>query len=256
MEYEYEYEYIPAGMTVADTVNGSGPLSLPKEYRPRERLIRAGPESLSDQDLLSIILVSGVRGKNVTLVAQELLMRLDREKAIPPVKELSRLTGLGESKACTVAAMLEFGRRKWASGQRIRHPADIYNIIRHHADRRQERFICLSLNGAHEVLASRIVTIGLVNRTIIHPREVFADPILDRASAIAVAHNHPSGNLQPSEEDNEITSRLKAAADILGINFLDHLIFSETSFYSFRQDGYLSGLREERQNEPFPQIVL
>jgi len=235
---EYTYETAPE-LRLQKGSLCPGPLSLPKEDRPRERLIRYGPESLSDEALLSIILVSGVRGKSVTLVARKLLERLDREKDIPPVAELRRLAGLGVSKACTVAAMLEFGRRKWAAGLRIRYPIDAYNLIRHHADRRQERFICLSLNGAHEVLATRIVTIGLVNRTIVHPREVFADPILDRASAIIVAHNHPSGNLRPSEEDNEITRRLKSAAEILGVNFLDHLIFSENSYFSFRQDGFL-----------------
>ena len=220
------------------------PLSLPKEKRPRERLIELGPESLSDQDLLSVILVSGIKGKNVSILSRELLVKLDREKHIPTVEELRRLMGMGLSKACTVAAMLEFGRRKWASGQRIRNPKDIHRLIRHHADRRQERFLCLSLNGAHEVLAVRIVTIGLVNRTIVHPREVYADPILDRASAVAVAHNHPSGNLQPSAEDQEITDRLKAAADILGLNFLDHMIFSESFYFSFRQEGLINNQKE------------
>ena len=237
---EYCYERAPLALSVK-TSRTSGPLSLAREDRPRERLIRAGPESLSDEELLSIILVSGIQGKNVTLLSQELLYKLDTESGIPSVSELQRLAGLGVSKACTVAAMLEFGRRKWASGQRVRHPVDIYNLIRHHADRRQERFLCLSLNGAHEVLAVRIVTIGLVNRTIIHPREVFADPIHDRASAIVVAHNHPSGSLKPSSEDNEITRRLMASADLLGLNFLDHLIFSETSFFSFRQEGLIGG---------------
>ena len=234
---KYKYDSTP-GIAVRDGRYNlcPGPLSLPREYRPRERLISSGPEALSDEELLSIILGSGVRGKNVSRLARELLEKLDGEKNIPAVEDLCSLSGMGTAKACTVAAMLEIGRRKWAGGQKIRRPADIYNIIRHHADRRQERFLCLSLNGAHEVLATRIVTIGLVNRTIIHPREVFADAILDRASAIIVAHNHPSGNLQPSEEDNEITRRLKAAADILGISFLDHLIFSETSFFSFRQE--------------------
>ena len=216
-----------------------GPLSLPREDRPRERLIESGPESLSDQDLLSIILVSGIRGKNVRMLAKELLSKLDREKHIPTVKELSGLGGMGQSKACIVAAMLEFGRRKWASGQKVRQPGDVYALIRHHADRRQERFLCLSLNGAHEILASRIVTIGLVNRTIVHPREVFADPIQDRTSSIVVAHNHPSGNLEPSEEDNEITHKLKTAAGILGLNFLDHIIFSERFYFSYRQEGLL-----------------
>ena len=244
---EYKYRSPPPDIGVRDDAPGRlsfGPLSLPKKERPRERLIRSGPEALSDQDLLSIILVSGVRGKNVTLLAGELLEKLDREKNIPPVKELRSLAGLGESKACAVAAMLEFGRRKWAGGQRIRQPGDIYSLIRHHADRQQERFICISLNGAHELLATRIVTIGLVNRTIVHPREVFADPIIDRASAIAVAHNHPSGNVHPSGEDNEITTRLKMAADILGINFLDHLIFSETAYFSFRREGLIDAACE------------
>jgi DNA repair protein RadC len=243
---EYCKESAPLGLSVRES-RCPGPLSLAKEDRPRERLIRAGPESLSDEELLSIILVSGIRGKNVTLLSQELLHKLNNGKEIPSVNELRRLAGLGVSKACTVSAMLEFGRRKWASGQRIRHPEDIFNLIRHHADRRQERFLCLSLNGAHEVLAVRIVTIGLVNRTIIHPREVFADPIHDRASAIVVAHNHPSGSLKPSMEDNEITGRLKASADLLGLNFLDHLIFSETSFFSFRQEGLIGEGNGEKE---------
>ena len=239
MEYDHDPPRVDVGVRDASIGICFGPRSLPKEERPRERLIRSGPESLSDQDLLSILLVSGIRGKNVTLLAQELLLKLDSEKNIPPVKELCRLTGMGESKACSVVAMLEFGRRKWASGQRIRHPDDIHNLIKHHADRRQERFLCLSLNGAHEVQAVRIVTIGLVNRTIVHPREVFADPILDRASAIIVAHNHPSGSLKPSGEDFEITQRLKNAADILGIGFLDHLIFSGTGYFSFSKEGLI-----------------
>ncbi|AEF82206.1 RadC family protein [Leadbettera azotonutricia] len=217
----------------------ASPSVLPAEDRPRERLAKSGPASLSDQDLLAVILVSGIKGRNVLVIARDLLDSLDREKDIPSVKELCSLTGMGESKACTIAAMLEFGRRKWALGQRIKTPQDIYSLIRHYADRRQERFICISLNGAHEVLAVRIVTIGLVNRTIVHPREVFADPLLDRASAVAVAHNHPSGELDPSVEDNEITMKLKAAADILGIHFLDHLIFSENSWFSYRQSGLI-----------------
>ena len=242
---EFYYEESQTGFFPAEKLNEKylSPISKSKEQRPREKLIRSGPESLSDEDLLSIILVSGIKGKNVSVLAEELLSKLDGEKEIPPVPELCGMTGMCISKACAVVAMLEFGRRKWASGQRVRNPADIFSLIRHHADRRQERFLCLSLNGAHELLALRIVTIGLVNRTIIHPREVFADPILDRASSIAVAHNHPSGNLQPSEEDNEITVRLKAAADILGLGFLDHLIFSEKSFYSYRQKGLIDNSR-------------
>jgi len=239
MEYLYERNH-----AYMDSKKGSsveGPLSLPKDDRPREKLIRLGPESLSDEELLSIILVSGIRGKNVTLVARELLKKLDKEKNIPPIKELCSLGGMGEPKACTVAAMLEFGRRKWAGRQKIRGPLDIYHAVRHYAERSQERFICLSLNGAHEVIAKRVITVGLVNRTIVHPREVFADPIVDRASAVIAAHNHPSGSLEPSRDDIDITRRLESAAKILGIVFLDHLIFSQMAYFSFRQAGLTKG---------------
>ena len=211
---------------------------LPSQERPRERILAHGPDVLSDRDLLAVILNAGIRGKNVRLLAAELIDRLDGEKGIPSVKDLTVLGGMGESKACAIVAMLEYGRRRWGvGGSRINNPIDAYSLVRHYADRRQERFICLSLNGAHNVLAVRIVTIGLVNRTIIHPREVFSDPLMDRASAVIIAHNHPSGRLIPSAEDDEITDRLKGAADVLGIGLLDHLIFSETDFFSYSQNG-------------------
>lgn len=222
----------------------SGPRSLPLAQRPRERLIKFGAETLSDRDLLSILLNTGVKGKSVSILAEELLNRLEQDKEIPPVKELIRLTGVGESKACAVAAMLEFGRRRWGmTGIKIASPNDIFSTVRHYADRRQERFICLSLNGAHEILAVRVVTVGLVNRTIIHPREVFADPISDRSCAICVAHNHPSGELKPSTDDDEVTLTLLKAAKILGIRFLDHIIFSAAAYFSYRQSGRMP--REE-----------
>ncbi|WP_010257804.1 RadC family protein [Treponema primitia] len=221
---------------------GLNPLSLPQAKRPRERLNSDGPGALTDHDLLAILLNTGVQGKNVSVLAMELLELLDRDKGIPSIKELCRLTGMGVSKASAIAAMLEFGRRRWgASGTHIKHPTDIFNTVRHFADRRQERFVCLSLNGAHELLKVRTVTLGLVNKTIVHPREVFADPIQDRASAICVAHNHPSGQLKPSPEDGEITFQLFEAAKILGLRFLDHVIFTDTGYFSYRQAGLLGG---------------
>jgi len=242
MENAICYEQIPPLTTLEEGLSKvSGPLGLPKSERPRERLMALGPASLTDRELLSVLLNSGIKGKDVLVLAGELVERLDSERRIPPVQELANMIGLGYSKACAVVAMLEYGRRRWGPcGSRINHPSDAYALIRHFADRRQERFICISLNGAHETLAVRIVTIGLVNRTIVHPREVFSDPLIDRSSAIIVAHNHPSGRLQPSEEDEEITRRLKATADLLGISLLDHLIFSETEYFSFSQEGRLN----------------
>ena len=111
-------------------------------------------------------------------------------------------------------------------------------LIQHFADRKQESFIVISLNGAHEVLAIRVVSIGLVNRTIVHPREVFADPIQDRAVAVIIAHNHPSGQLEPSDEDRNITRKLSEAGSIIGISVLDHLILSPNGGYlSFVESG-------------------
>jgi DNA repair protein RadC len=220
-------------------------LDLRPVQRPRERLISRGPEALSDAELLAILLNSGIKGKGVAELAGELLSMLDLNKEIPTVDKLASLTGMGKAKACAVAAMLEFGRRRWgAAGAAIRQPDEIYTLIRHNADRKQERFISLSLNGAHEVLAVRVVTIGLVNKTIVHPREVFADIIQDRAFAFIVAHNHPSGRLLPSGEDDEITERLAKAAKILGLHFLDHLIFSDEGWWSYRQNGRLERLGE------------
>ena len=213
---------------------------MPFDERPREKMKTRGPTALSDKELLAILLNTGIQGKNVKTLAGDLLGLLDRNKDIPSVKEISRLPGIGPSKACAVAAMLEFGRRRYGSlSARIKQPSDIFTLIRHYADRKQERFISLSLNGAHEVLAVRIVTIGLVNKTIVHPREVFADLIQDRAAAFCVAHNHPSGQLEGSQEDEEITARLQSAARILGLHFVDHIVFSETAWWSFRENGRL-----------------
>ena len=111
--------------------------------------------------------------------------------------------------------------------------------IRHYADRKQEHFLSVSLNGAHEIIAVRVVSIGLVNRTIVHPREVFADPLTDRAAAVVVAHNHPSGQVQPSMEDRDVTRRLKSAGDTLGMKLLDHVVFSTLGYYSFLEHGEL-----------------
>jgi DNA repair protein RadC len=217
------------------------PGDLPEDLRPRERLLRDGPEALSDKELLAILLNTGIKGKNVSVLAGELRERLDADKNIPSVKELSAMPGIGASRACSIVAMLEFGRRRWsARGVRIKTAGDIFPLIRHYADSRQERFISVSLNGAHEVIAVRVVTVGLVNKSLVHPREVFADVIADRASAVCVAHNHPSGIVKPSEQDDEVTEMLQEASSILGISFLDHLIFTENEYYSYRHAGSIN----------------
>ena len=206
---------------------------IPLEDRPREKLIRVGAMALTDHELLAVLLGSGTKGCDVLTLAKRVLTELDTHRQPSPQDLVSSIPGLGPAKAGVVLAALEFSRRRIApDGVRIREPADVIPLIRHLADRKQETFVCVSLNGAHEIIATRIVTIGLVNLCQVHPREVFADPITDRACAVVVAHNHPSGDLTPSREDLNVTQRLKDAALILGIKLLDHIIFSQRGFYS------------------------
>ncbi|MGO8695469.1 MAG: RadC family protein [Rectinemataceae bacterium] len=206
----------------------------------RERLASEGPFSLSDGELIAALIGTGMQGKGVMALAEEVLGLLDSSRSMPDPALLRNIGGMGEAKACAVAAALELGRRVYGSREtRVASPRDIWPIVSHWADRKQERFVCCSLNGAHELIAARIVSVGLVNRTVVHPREVFADPLTDRACAVVVAHNHPSGRLEPSPEDREITIRLKSAADTLGLALLDHIIFSREGFYSFVEHGLL-----------------
>jgi DNA repair protein RadC len=205
---------------------------------PRELMLAGGPGCLSDQQLVETILGSGIRGKDIKKLAEEVLELYDRFGPELSSDQLIMINGLGVAKTTLLCAAMELGRRMYrpASGK-VREPSDALRFIRHYSDRKQEMFICISLNGAHEVIKTRVVSIGLVNRTIVHPREVFADPLGDRASAIIVAHNHPSGNTEPSLEDEEVTVRLRHTGEILGIQLLDHIIFSGDSYYSFNENN-------------------
>lgn len=210
---------------------------LPVEKRPRERLEKNGATALSDLELLTIMISSGSKERPVHMLAKELLWLMDTVPTLD-IQNLRNVKGLGPAKAAIICAALELGRRRLPLKKRqITSPEDVYPLIQHYGTRQQEHFISISLNGAHEVMAISVVSIGLVNRTLVHPREVFAEAVKERATAIIIAHNHPSGNLQPSDEDREVTKRLKHAGDILGIKILDHLIFDQDHFYSLTEGG-------------------
>lgn len=206
---------------------------LPPEERPREKLFKNGVKNLSDTELVSILLGKGVRGKGLYSLSQEVLSMLDRNNYRIEEKFFLDIGGLGKAKAASLAAAFELSRRILCpEAVRIKSPADLYLCVKHYADRKQELFISVSLNGAHEVIAIRTVTIGLINRSLVHPREVFADPLSDRAAAVIVCHNHPSGNLEPSTEDRDVTKRLSDAGEVLGVPLLDHIIFSQKGYFS------------------------
>ena len=186
-----------------------------------------GVRYLSDYDLLKLI----TQVKDCNLEANNEIsesINISEKSFI----ELLNKKSLNEAQACSLIASLELGRRLYScSLKKITKASDIYPEIQHYADRKQEQFIVVSLNGAHEIIAIRVVSIGTLTKTIIHPREVFSDPIADRAAAIIIAHNHPSGNTEPSDEDILITERLTKAGTILGIPVLDHLILSPNCDY-------------------------
>jgi DNA repair protein RadC len=213
---------------------------MPEHDRPREKLLRKGAAALSDQELLAVLLGKGTPGMDVMTLAGKLARTIDEKGLAVKAEDLTSFEGVGDAKATLILAAIEFARRRIKpDGAKIETPADLLPHVRHFADRKQEHLICATINGANEILNIRVVSIGLIDRTPVHPREVFADALSDRASAIIVAHNHPSGGLEPSAYDVEVTNQLKAAGVVVGVALLDHIIFNRTDYYSFLEDGRL-----------------
>jgi len=213
---------------------------LPELDRPREKLLARGPQALSDAELLAVLIRAGTKGRSAIGVASTILERAGPDLARWQVGDFVQVGGVGPAKACQILAALEFARRHFQRGaRRITKPEDAHPYVQHIADKKQEYFVCLSLSGAHEVLESRVVTVGLLTSSQVHPREVFADAIADRAAAVILAHNHPSGNLEPSPEDLALTRQLVEAGKILGIEVLDHLIVTKGGHTSLKALGHL-----------------
>ncbi len=207
---------------------------------PRERMGERGPAALSDEELVSLLVGTGVPGRSVELVSRDVVSLIDRINGPPEAADLRSIAGLGPAKVAGIVAAFELGRRVLCPGRhKVRSPADILPVVDRFVERPQECFLSISLNGAHEITAARVVTMGLVNRTVVHPREVFAPALADRAAALILAHNHPSGCLEPSAEDGEVTRRLVSVGQLLGIPVLDHVIFSSRGYYSFLEHDAL-----------------
>lgn len=213
---------------------------IPKHERPREKLLTRGAKALSDQELLAILLGKGTPGMDVLTLAGKLVKAVDEKGLDLHPDDLVQFDGVGDAKATLILAAIEFARRRIKpEGTKIETPADLLPLIRHYADRKQEHFIAASINGANEVMNIRVVSIGLVDRTSVHPREVFADALTDRASGLIVAHNHPAGALEPSAWDIKVTKQLKAAGEVVGVALLDHIVFNKSGYFSFLEVGKL-----------------
>jgi DNA repair protein RadC len=213
---------------------------IPKPDRPREKLLAKGAGALSDRELLAVLLGKGTPQMDVMTLAAKLARVIDEKGLNIRADDLTGFEGVGEAKATLILAAIEFARRRIKpAGVKIETPADVLPLIRHYADRRQEHFLAITINGANEVLNVRVISIGLIDRSPVHPREVFADAVAERASGIVVAHNHPAGSVEPSPADIDATKQLKEAGKWVGIELLDHIIFNRLGYFSFLENGRL-----------------
>ena len=213
---------------------------IAKHDRPREKLLAKGAAGLSDQELLAVMLGKGTAKMDVMTLAAKLARVIDEKGLNVCAADLMDFDGVGEAKSTLILAAIEFARRRIKPASvKIETPADVLPLIRHYTDRKQEHLLAITINGANEVLNIRVVSIGLIDRTLFHPREAFADAVADRASGIIIAHNHPSGPLEPSPADIEATRQLKKAGEIVGIELLDHVIFNKLNYFSFLESGRL-----------------
>lgn len=205
-----------------------------KDLRPREKLQARGAAALSDYELLMAMIGSGNAQADVTKIAREVRKILSEKGSDLAYEDLLKIKGLGAAKATQIMAGFELWRRQFEVGERpiIDSAEKAVELLSDIRDKKQEYFVSLTLDGANRLIAKRVISIGTLTASLVHPREVFAEAVTDRAASIIVAHNHPSGNLEPSIADKEVTERLRQAGEILGIEVLDHLILGEGGFSS------------------------
>jgi DNA repair protein RadC len=199
-----------------------------------------GPQSLSNADLIAILLRTGTKGKSVIQISLELILKFDNiaQLALQSVESLSKIPGIGRDKASTLVAAFELSKRidlqkKWFSNKKISSPADIAGIfIPLLRDEVKERFIVVCLNSSNKIIKYETISIGTLNSSLIHAREVFKVAIENNSANIILVHNHPSGNAEPSKEDIEITKKLFEAGNLLDIKVFDHIIVAQDLFTS------------------------
>lgn len=213
---------------------------LPDSSKPRERFLKHGPEALSDAELFAIILRTGLVGENVMEMANRLISKFGLVNLFDcSLKELQQIKGIGPNKAMQLLAMSELGKRynqEKNSVKKITCAEDVFKLFHTRLkDKKQEHFYLIMLNTQNNIIGEQLISTGILDASIIDPREVFKPAIRNSASRVILVHNHPSGDPQPSEEDTEITERLFDAGELLNIKVLDHIIIGKDNYYSFRE---------------------
>ncbi len=205
--------------------------------RPREKLRLRGASSLTDAELLALVLGSGTTGRSAMRIARALARRHPSELAAWPAARWAGIPGIGPARAAALVAAFELGRRAQelpTAGSPIRGPEDVLRHVRDLRRARREHFVVLLLNARHEMQCREVVSIGSLNASIVHPREVFLPAIMHSAASIVLVHNHPSGDPEPSEEDVGISRRLVQVGELVGIGVLDHVIVAARGVVSLR----------------------
>ena len=211
---------------------------LPRVERPREKLEKYGADRLADAELLAILLGTGIRGTNVIELSKKILRQFGASGLQNvSVGDLEGVTGLGTAKASQIVASLELSRRllKGKKVALLLSPEDVWNELRGIRGERKEHFVIFYLDTRNQEIKREIISVGTLNASLVHPREVFESAIKNLAAQILIAHNHPSDNTDPSEEDIMLTKRLVEAGRILDIEIVDHVIVSKSGFLSFRE---------------------
>ena len=214
---------------------------LPKEERPRERLVKFGEQALSAQELLQLILGRGIAGESVAITAQKLLTQFGSLQKLSEasIEELSSVKGIGLAKAAQIKAAVEIGRRLSTqtpayTKKELLNPDKVAKLVRSKLkDYSKEHFYLIALDSRNWSIHQ--VSLGTLNASIVHPREAFTEAIKSKAASVIIVHNHPSGDPEPSQDDLEITKRLAEAGKILGIDVLDHVIITKSKIFSFKE---------------------
>ena len=213
---------------------------LPEHSRPREKLRDKGAAALTDEELVAAILGMGTAGIDVRTMARQVAGFIREYREALTLDHLLSVPGMGLAKGGQILAAFELARRHLLKETvKIETAEDVVPLLADIVGKTQEHFVCMTLNGANELIEKRIVTIGLLDKSLVHPRDVFADVITDRAAAVIFAHNHPSGDVQPSDADLKTQEQLVSAAKILGIRVLDHVIVSKKGYFSFQENGLI-----------------
>ena len=211
--------------------------------RPREKLEKYGPGKLSNSELLAILLGVGIKGTNVVELSKKILKKFPGDTvANASFEDLKGINGLGTAKACEIVACFEIGRRilQDKKAELIVSPQIVWEELKDIRDHKKEHFVVFYLDTQNQKIRRDIISVGTLNASLIHPREVFEPAIQCSTAQIIIAHNHPSGIPDPSEEDIAVTKRLCEAGDILGIEILDHVVVARDGYVSLREQGVIA----------------